>query len=69
LILVRGSELESVAAADRSYFQVQWSMLGVATIFHEILFGFVGTPDLSQNLLGVPFPEVGAKSALSVFNV
>jgi len=44
-------------------------MLRVATIFHEILFSFVGTPDLRQNLLAVPFPEVGAKSALSVFNV
>jgi hypothetical protein len=44
-------------------------MLGVATIFHEVLFGLVGTPDLGQNLLGVPLPEMGAKSALSVFNV
>ena len=41
----------------------------MSAIFQEILFRLVRRSDLREDVLGMPFPEVGAKSALSVLNV
>ena len=41
----------------------------MSAIFEEILFRLVRGSDLREDVLRMPFPEVGAESALSVLNV
>jgi hypothetical protein len=61
--------LEPIATANGRHFQMQRCVLRMSAIFQEILFRLVRGSDLSKDILGMPFPEMGAESALSVFNV
>lgn len=62
--------LKTVTATYGSDFQMQRRMLRVTTGIQKVFFGFLGRPNLCQNLaLGVLFPEVGAQPALTISNV
>jgi hypothetical protein len=41
----------------------------MSAIFEEILSRLVRRSDLSEDVLGMPLPEMGAEPALSVFDV